>query len=373
MRYKFGGHVEQPSGDRGRSADTTVEPRQARPATAEPAPPCAARDLRRRRAISPSGCCCPRSTTCAAAKLLTEQLRRSSASRASPMSDDEFRAQLTDAICKQLRDKRRGPTTSDIAAWLLEPRRTIVAGDVRRPGDLRATGRAARGARRTRRPAATSSSISRPPPQLFGHRRRATRPTPGSLAGPDGTGGGSIVEKPFGHDLASARDAQPASSSRCCAETQIYRIDHYLGKETVQNIMVLRFGNGIFEPLWNRDYIDHVQITVAETVGVETAAATTTQTGALRDMVPNHLFQLLTLTAMEPPTSSTPTPCATEKAKVLRRDPAASRPRTCARKVGARPVRRRHRRRQGSRRPTADGAEGPPRLDDRDLRRPASC
>ena len=85
------------------------------------------------------------------------------------------------------------------------------------------------------------------------------------------------------------------------ASEQIYRIDHYLGKETVQNIMVFRFANGIFEPIWNRRYIDHVQITVAETVGVEQRGGYYDEAGALRDMVPNHLFQLLALTAMEPP------------------------------------------------------------------------
>ena len=91
--------------------------------------------------------------------------------------------------------------------------------------------------------------------------------------------------------------------ARSCPSMQIYRMDHFLGKETVQNIMVLRFANGIFEPLWNRDHIDHVQITVAETVGVERRAGFYEETGALRDMVPNHVFQLLSLTAMEPPNS----------------------------------------------------------------------
>ena len=101
------------------------------------------------------------------------------------------------------------------------------------------------------------------------------------------------------------------------AESQIYRIDHYLGKETVQNIMVLRFANGMFEPLWNRNHIDHVQITVAETVGVEQRGKFYDATGALRDMVPNHLFQLLTLIAMEPPTCFDAEAVRTEKAKVL--------------------------------------------------------
>ncbi|HEX4027378.1 MAG TPA: glucose-6-phosphate dehydrogenase [Rhizomicrobium sp.] len=111
-----------------------------------------------------------------------------------------------------------------------------------------------------------------------------------------------IVEKPFGHDLASAR-ALNACLLKWLKEEQIYRIDHFLGKETVQNIMALRFANGLFEPIWNRDRIDHVQITVAESIGVETRGKFYEATGALRDMVPNHLFQLVAMTAMEPPVS----------------------------------------------------------------------
>jgi glucose-6-phosphate 1-dehydrogenase len=111
-----------------------------------------------------------------------------------------------------------------------------------------------------------------------------------------------IVEKPFGHDLASAEGLN-AQILKVLSEDQIYRIDHFLGKETVQNILVLRFANGIFEPLWNRDHIDHVQITAAETVGVEGRGRFYERTGALRDMVPNHLFQLLAMIGMEPPIS----------------------------------------------------------------------
>jgi glucose-6-phosphate 1-dehydrogenase len=111
-----------------------------------------------------------------------------------------------------------------------------------------------------------------------------------------------IIEKPFGHDLPSAK-ALNASILKTLEEQQIYRIDHFLGKETVQNIMALRFANGIFEPLWNRHQIDHVQITAAETVGVEHRGKFYEKTGALRDMVPNHVFQLLAMTAMEPPIS----------------------------------------------------------------------
>ena len=111
-----------------------------------------------------------------------------------------------------------------------------------------------------------------------------------------------IIEKPFGHDFASA-EALNAQILKVLSEDQIYRIDHFLGKETVQNILVLRFANGIFEPLWNRDHVDHIQITVAETVGVEARGRFYEQTGALRDMVPNHLFQLLAMIGMEPPIS----------------------------------------------------------------------
>jgi glucose-6-phosphate 1-dehydrogenase len=125
-----------------------------------------------------------------------------------------------------------------------------------------------------------------------------------------------IIEKPFGTDLASAR-ALDQQILKGLSESQIYRMDHFLGKETVQNIMVLRFANGIFEPLWNRDHIDHVQITVAETVGVERRARFYEATGALRDMVPNHVFQLLSLTAMEPPNSFRADAVRTEKDKVL--------------------------------------------------------
>jgi glucose-6-phosphate 1-dehydrogenase len=125
-----------------------------------------------------------------------------------------------------------------------------------------------------------------------------------------------VVEKPFGHDLLTAR-ALNASLLDCLEESQIYRIDHYLGKETVQNIMALRFSNGIFEPIWKRDNIDHVQITVAETVGVEARGKFYEGTGALRDMVPNHIFQLLAMVAMEAPTSFDADAVRTEKSKVI--------------------------------------------------------
>ncbi len=126
-----------------------------------------------------------------------------------------------------------------------------------------------------------------------------------------------IIEKPFGRDLDSARELNQQIRT-VLTESQIYRIDHYLGKETVQNILVFRFGNGIFEPIWNRRYIDHVQITAAESVGVEQRGGYYEGAGALRDMVPNHLFQLITLTAMEPPISFEADAVRDEQVKILR-------------------------------------------------------
>jgi glucose-6-phosphate 1-dehydrogenase len=140
--------------------------------------------------------------------------------------------------------------------------------------------------------------------------------TVGLAAETDGKWRRVIIEKPFGRDLQSAR-ALNAEITRELREDQIYRIDHYLGKETVQNLMVFRFGNGIFEPIWNRGYIDHVQITAAETVGVERRGGYYKTAGALRDMMPNHLSQLLSLTAMEPPHSFDANAVRDEQAKVL--------------------------------------------------------
>ncbi|HUR27730.1 MAG TPA: glucose-6-phosphate dehydrogenase [Planctomycetota bacterium] len=126
-----------------------------------------------------------------------------------------------------------------------------------------------------------------------------------------------IVEKPFGRDLVSARALNAALLS-VLGEKQIYRIDHYLGKETVQNILVFRFANGIFEPIWNRTYVDHVQITVAETLGVEKRGGYYDRAGCLRDMVPNHIFQLISLVGMEPPISFEADAVRDEQSKVLR-------------------------------------------------------
>jgi glucose-6-phosphate 1-dehydrogenase len=126
-----------------------------------------------------------------------------------------------------------------------------------------------------------------------------------------------IVEKPFGHDLQSARELNELVRSYF-DEDEIFRIDHYLGKETVQNMLVLRFANGIFEPIWNRVFIDHVQITVAESLGIEGRAGFYEEAGAIRDVVQNHVLQLVALTAMEPPIDFEAESVRNEKVKVLR-------------------------------------------------------
>ena len=125
-----------------------------------------------------------------------------------------------------------------------------------------------------------------------------------------------IIEKPFGHDLASARQLN-SEIHTVFNESQIYRIDHYLGKETVQNILAFRFGNGIFEPLWNRGYVNSVQITAAESIGVEGRGAYYQEAGALRDMIQNHLMQVMATVAMEPPTVYDADRVRDERAKLL--------------------------------------------------------
>ena len=154
--------------------------------------------------------------------------------------------------------------------------------------------------------------------------------TPASVAAPIIEGLGSaglnrnargwsriVLEKPFGHDLNSARQLNQ-TVLRTFDESNVYRIDHYLGKETVQNILVFRFGNSLFEPVWNRNYVDYVEITAAETVGVENRASFYEETRALRDMVANHMLQLVALTAMEPPIAFDADAVREQKVQVFR-------------------------------------------------------
>lgn len=126
-----------------------------------------------------------------------------------------------------------------------------------------------------------------------------------------------VIEKPFGHDASSARELNHSVHS-AFSEEEVYRIDHYLGKETVQNILAFRFGNGIFEPLWNRRYVNHIQITAAESIGVEGRGGYYQEAGALKDMIQNHLLQVMATVAMEPPATFEPTAVRDERAKLLR-------------------------------------------------------
>ena len=220
-----------------------------------------------------------------------------------------------DAFRKSVRDAARAAGRPDAADWLAE-RAVYVQGDF---SDTSTYQRLAGHLDESERRWTTCGNrlfYLAIPPNAFSTVAGNLGRTGLSRESGDGCWRRVIVEKPFGTDLLSAQ-ALNRELLQYFAERQIYRIDHYLGKETVQNLMVLRFANGLFEPLWNRDHIDHIQITVAESAGVGTRGHFYDATGALRDMVPNHLFQLLTLTAMEPPTRFEADAVRMEKAKVL--------------------------------------------------------
>ena len=228
----------------------------------------------------------------------------------SPLSEEEFRKHMEE-------DLRRFATVEVDDAklgWLLQ-RLRYVAGDLQDMETFHRLGEALAKADAELGTAGNYLYYLAVPPSLFCdyvHRLGEA----GLTREEEGRWRRVIIEKPFGHDLDSARKLN-RDIREVLAEKQIYRIDHYLGKETVQNIMAFRFGNGIFEPIWNRRYVDHVQITVAETVGVEGRGAYYEEAGALRDMVQNHMFQLLALTAMEPPVSFAADTVRDERVKVL--------------------------------------------------------
>jgi glucose-6-phosphate 1-dehydrogenase len=223
-----------------------------------------------------------------------------------PWSDEEFRQKMEEAL---------GPLAQeDPQAW-----RTFAAGLFYEPVDLQKDDDVVRLSKRldqidrqraTRNNRTFYLSVS---PAFYGSGCRALAAA-GLLSDPSRSR--VVIEKPFGRDFASARELNRVVTG-CGQESQIFRIDHYLGKETVQNILVLRFANTIFEPIWNRNYISSVQITAAETVGVEERAGYYETSGALRDMVQNHLTQMLALTAMEAPGRYDPESIRNEKAKVL--------------------------------------------------------
>ena len=223
---------------------------------------------------------------------------------------EEFRRNFGESVCSH-----EAMETTDAACDWLTARTQYLAGDVRDPGryvDLK--NKLQELDEKWKTPGNYLFYFATPPGLFVDIVKHLS--AQGLALEPNGAWRRFVIEKPFGTDLQSARSLN-RDILQYLKESQVYRIDHYLGKETVQNILVFRFSNGIFEPVWNRRYVDHVQITVAETLGVEHRASFYDQTGALRDMVPSHLMQLFSLTAMEPPTSFHADAVRDEQVKVL--------------------------------------------------------
>ena len=231
--------------------------------------------------------------------------------------DEAFRTQLTDTMRSFVTDKggESAARALDEAAWgRLRASLSYLTADFEDPDSYRHLAERLAEARRAQGHGNCVFYLATAP-RFFGAIVQNLAAA-GLLQESEGDFRRIVVEKPFGSDLASAR-ALNALILGCAAETQVFRIDHFLGKETVQNILALRFANGIFEPLWRRDHIDHVQITAAETVGVEGRGSFYEANGALRDMVPNHMMQLLAMTAMEPPNGFDADAVRAEKARVV--------------------------------------------------------
>jgi glucose-6-phosphate 1-dehydrogenase len=231
------------------------------------------------------------------------------------MTDQEFRQRIEEAVTAHARSRKEG-IRSDLLSWLKE-RAVYQAGAYDSPEDFQRLGKALEELDSRFGTAGNRLFYLSTPPNAFvpiteqlgrtGLVRRHAKEPWQRL----------IIEKPFGRDLASARELNAALLAQL-GEEQIFRIDHYLGKETVQNLMVMRFANSIFEPIWNYKYIDHVQITVAETVNADDRGGYYDRSGALRDMVQNHIFQLLALVAMEPPAALDAVSIRDEKTKVYK-------------------------------------------------------
>ncbi len=250
-------------------------------------------------------------------KLLSDNFAIIAADR-TPKQPNAFRDYLADGVKSFVSDTGSGGPSEpfDAKAWeLIASRITHFAGDFTTPETYSQLGKLLQETETKNKTGGNVIFYLAVAEQLFGaiiERLGAA----GLAREQNGSWRRVIIEKPFGSDLATAR-ALNARILKVLSEPQIFRMDHFLGKETVQNIMALRFSNGIFEPLWNRDHIDHVQITAAETVGVERRAKFYEITGALRDMVPNHMFQLLSMTAMESPNSFAADAVRNEKTKIL--------------------------------------------------------
>ena len=229
---------------------------------------------------------------------------------AAKFSDEDFRNKLT----KDINEFARSPVQKELWDWF-KPKIYYHSGDFRDPNLYRQLKDKLAAVDRQQGTPGSYLFYLATAPQFFGEIIKQLGLV-GLTTEANGFWRRVIIEKPFGRDLESARGLNKEIRS-VLDESQIYRIDHYLGKETVQNMMVFRFGNGIFEPIWNRSYIDSVQITVAETVGVEERGGYYDTAGALRDMIPNHTLQLVAMTAMEPPISFDSEAVRDEKAKVL--------------------------------------------------------
>ncbi|GHB02338.1 glucose-6-phosphate dehydrogenase [Modicisalibacter luteus] len=228
-----------------------------------------------------------------------------------PGSDDSFRQNLADFLANQADDSDAEAGGIDLEQWPdFAQRLHYIEGDFTQAATYRAIDE-------TIQASTTANALFylATAPRFFADIAEQLG-TAGLLRESDTQFRRVVVEKPFGHDLASAQ-ALNARLLSAMSESQLYRIDHFLGKETVQNILVARFANVLFEPLWNNHYIDHVQITAAETVGVEQRGSFYEKNGALRDMVPNHLFQLLAMVAIEPPAAFTADALRSEKSKLL--------------------------------------------------------
>lgn len=229
----------------------------------------------------------------------------------SPMSHDEFRAKMKDAIVTYSEAKRIDEQVWDSFAKGI----FYVAGDVNNADAYQEISKLLEKIDAERGTAGNRVFYLSTSPSLYAEAVQQLGKA--QLAKPEGKGWTRIIiEKPFGHDLESAKELN-VEVARVFDEDQVYRIDHYLGKETVQNLMVFRFANGIFEPVWNRRYVDHVQITNAEAIGVEGRGGYYDTAGVLRDMIQNHVFQVTSLIAMEPPISLSANAVRDEKIKAM--------------------------------------------------------
>jgi glucose-6-phosphate 1-dehydrogenase len=262
----------------------------------------AAGDLTRRKLI-------PALYNLASEQLLSREFAIVGVAR-TPMTTDQFR----DKVSSDIKEYATSPLDSDLWEWFVR-RMYYITGDFDDPNTYAQLSEALKKADKDHAThgnyffyLATAPTYFAPVVQQLGKNGLVTESNTQWRR--------VIIEKPFGRDLDTAR-ALNKDVLKVLDEKQVYRIDHYLGKETVQNILAFRFANGIFEPIWNRRYIDHVQISVAETVGVEQRGSYYDEAGALRDMVPNHIMQLISLTAMEPPISFRADAVRDEQAKIL--------------------------------------------------------